>query len=860
MAFKSRYKGKSIIDSPEALFNDLKNRSVQGLLSHQADILRDYQEHAFNKKDVALELPTGSGKTLIGLLIGEFRRRANNERIVYLCLTRQLVHQVVEQSASKYGIKTNAFVGRQASYDPTARSEYSNSEAIAVTTYNGLFNINPVFYNPDVIILDDAHAAENYVTRFWSVSISRSEQETLYKQILSVIRHIIPRSQYIRMESDNPSPSDRQWVEKVPTPKFFDIIPTLIALLDEHTQSENMRFAWSLIRDQLSACHLYLSWNEVLIRPLLPPSLVHEPFNGASQRIYMSATLGSGGDLERITGVQTIHRLAAPKGWDKHGIGRRLFFFPEVSLTEDKAEEVVIEMTRHTLRTLVLVPDFNSANSFRDVLEKHTKHEVFDASDLEKTKDEFLKSKSAVAILANRFEGIDLFGDECRLLVVKGLPRTTNLHERFLETRMASTVILNDRIRTRIVQAIGRCTRSATDYAAVCVLGQELTDSLLQSQNIKLFHPELQAELQFGYAESKVATPDDYLENLDIFLIHGSDWDEVDQEIVARRDDMIKSPEPAMGQLLVAAKHEVDFQYAMWREDYVGAVEYASRVLQSLDGDDLKGYRGFWYYLAGSAAWLASQNGDPSFASVARQRFSQAASCTHSVTWLRTLGQHESQKQSAGDPFLATVIENLESVLQRLGTSSDRKFEKRVHEILNDLNGDDSALFENAHVQLGRMLGYQADNSDETAGPDPWWIVGDDLCIVAEDKTEGDQSTPVGANKVRQAVSHPTWIRKNVQELNQDARIISAMITTAKTINKAAMTFVEDVSYWHIDDFRSWAEKALGVVRQARLSFTGTGDEQWRSQAMQMYRDAGIDPLSVVAFLEQSLLSNLPTS
>ncbi|MHB1683533.1 MAG: DEAD/DEAH box helicase family protein [Bacilli bacterium] len=138
MAFKSRYKGKSVIDSPEVLFNDLKNRSVQGLLSHQADILRDYQEHALNKKDVALELPTGSGKTLIGLLIGEFRRRANNEHVVYLCPTRQLVHQVVEQSASKYGIKTNAFVGKQTSYDPVARSEYSNSESIAVTTYNGL--------------------------------------------------------------------------------------------------------------------------------------------------------------------------------------------------------------------------------------------------------------------------------------------------------------------------------------------------------------------------------------------------------------------------------------------------------------------------------------------------------------------------------------------------------------------------------------------------------------------------------------------------------------------------------------------------------------------------------------------------
>ena len=49
-------------------------------------------------------------------------------------------------------------------------------------------------------------------------------------------------------------------------------------------------------------------------------------------RIYwynMSATLGAGGDLERITGRSAIHRIPAPTGWDRQGIGRRFFIIPK---------------------------------------------------------------------------------------------------------------------------------------------------------------------------------------------------------------------------------------------------------------------------------------------------------------------------------------------------------------------------------------------------------------------------------------------------------------------------------------------------------------------------------------------------
>jgi superfamily II DNA or RNA helicase len=67
------------------------------LWSHQADLLRTYaDEQHVAAPDLALELPTGSGKTLVGLLIAEWRRRSKRHRVVYACLTRQLASQVAD--------------------------------------------------------------------------------------------------------------------------------------------------------------------------------------------------------------------------------------------------------------------------------------------------------------------------------------------------------------------------------------------------------------------------------------------------------------------------------------------------------------------------------------------------------------------------------------------------------------------------------------------------------------------------------------------------------------------------------------------------------------------------------------------
>ena len=133
-------------------------RAHRFLWAHQNEILEAYNDKHLNTQDIALELPTGTGKTLIGLLIAEFRRRRLEDRALYLAPTRQLAHQV-GGLARQYGIPAEVCLAP--AYEGMNR--WMLGGRIAVTVYSSLFNVNPVFGIPNTIILDDAHAAEDYL-------------------------------------------------------------------------------------------------------------------------------------------------------------------------------------------------------------------------------------------------------------------------------------------------------------------------------------------------------------------------------------------------------------------------------------------------------------------------------------------------------------------------------------------------------------------------------------------------------------------------------------------------------------------------------------------------------------------------
>lgn len=456
MAFKIPDSKATCPDDPESLFRDLRKRTVPGLLSHQADLLRSYLAVHMQYADIALQLPTGSGKTLVGLLIAEWRRRKYGERVVYLCPTRQLVNQVAQQARGKYGIDVHAFTGSKTSYDARASADWQSADAVAVTTYSSLFNTNPFFSDANLVILDDAHSAENYVSAFWSLLIEKSnpEHEAAFSALLGVVTRLLPSSDKSRLAAKARDAEDMQWVEKLPTPAFQSVISEVVSLLDEHTQGNSLRYSWSTLRDSLHACHLYISRRAILIRPLIPPSNTHAPFAGAKQRLYMSATLGTGGDLERVTGRQPIHKIPVPLGWDKQGIGRRFFLFPKRSLDDDATEHFITESIKIAGRALYLVPDERSAEVIRQTIVKTVGCQVFDATEIEKSKQPFINSDKAVAVIANRYDGIDLVDNDCRLLLADGLPGGANLQERFFVLRVTAQLLLDDRILTRLVQGV----------------------------------------------------------------------------------------------------------------------------------------------------------------------------------------------------------------------------------------------------------------------------------------------------------------------------------------------------------------------------------------------------------------------
>ncbi|MHB1141658.1 MAG: DEAD/DEAH box helicase [Sulfuricaulis sp.] len=853
MAFKKAGPKSAVPDSPDKLLLDLPRRKIPDVLPHQREVMRAYAQQACDKPDVALQLPTGSGKTLVGLLIAEWRRRKNQERVVYLCPTNQLVNQAVEQAEEKYGLSVLGFTGAIRDYEPSAKTSYRDASQIAVTNVSSLFNVNPFFNDADIVIVDDTHAAEGYVSDHWSVRVEREKVEhaALHSALCGVLKRMLDPTNFARLSGNWNSPADRSWVDKVPTPSFQKIRHEVAEIIDTHVGSTRLQYGWRMLREHLHACQLYLSSHEILIRPLIPPTWTHGPFDNAKQRIYMSATLGAGGDLERLLGRRGIYRLPIPEGWDRHGVGRRFFIFPEMMFDKEETKALRRKMMSIAGRSLVLVPSDALHQEIVKDIQENLRFPIFSADDIEESKKGFVAEPKAVAVVANRYDGIDFPGDECRLLFVDGLPKATNLQERFLMSRMGANILFNERVQTRVLQAIGRCTRSLEDYSAVVISGGELPDYLADIHRRTFLHPELQAEIEFGAEQSKDMGFRDIIENFEVFLKNGKEWEEVNEQIVALRKQATQQAFPAIDELSKVVTHEIGFQERLWQGDYEDALGYAERVLGGLTASELRGYRALWYYLAGSVAWLGGEAGATGLTNKARELFSQAKSTATDIPWLVAIARYQAEQQQTttnDNGALMEQIERVEAVLAQLGTIHDRRFAMREKDILDGLNDEDK--FEQAHKLLGELIGFDSHKEETEGSPDPWWIAGG-VCLVFEDHV-GAKNDSVSVAKARQVSTHPAWMRENVDAC-KNADILPVLVTPATKVKQAALPHLANVALWRVNEFKKWAHAAIAVVRKLRQTFTEPGDLAWRAEAAVAFQQNCIDAEGLAKLLRTQL-------
>jgi hypothetical protein len=782
-------------------------------------VLRKYHGEHLRTPDLALELPTGSGKTLPALLIAEWRRTSLGQRVVYACLTTQLANQVYG-AALREGISAVALHGRAVEWDTADAAKYDRSDAVAISTYSTIFNSNPKLTIPGTLIFDDAHAGEQFVAQAWSVAVSRADEPEPYRALLDAIRPELSALLVRRLESTDPDPKTRSDVGLLPISAMQGRVPHIDAVLA--AQQGNMKFRYTQIRSHLDKCLLYFGWDGFLIRPYLPPTNFHEHFSTPEQRIYVSATLGDGGELERAFGRSPITRLPIPAGWDQRASGRRFFVFPEL-IRGDVARQLTRSVIKRARKGLLLTPSNRQlaaacANLVPDGFE------VFGKGEIEQSLDEFARADSGVLALANRYDGIDLADDSCRVTVLDGLPTGTHLQERFLIGSLRAGRVLDERLRTRVIQGAGRCTRGLKDYSVVVIVGDELTRFFQRTEVRNALRQETQAEIAFGIENSTVE-PSGLLDLVTSCLEQDEDWQEEAEPIIAdMRREAIRSEPAGTGSLAASVDGEVRAWDQVWSGDLEAASETAVEVAQILTDGVLAPYRAFWLYLA--ASWRAITAGDledPVLAASATNLLKRAHAAAKGTSWLRELAPLKLGEQEV-DPLDEVAVASAANHLAR--KMSGTKWLEKSEQMLSGLRSTDPKEFEPALTTLGQLLGAEAFKPAEKGRADSVWIFGDMWWLTLEAKSDAKAEGAVSMENVRQTNTQLDSLRGDRRRDAPDGSL-SVIITPKQVVDPDALQIaLPHVCMVGPEDVVSLGSDAVAAWRSIRLSGTDlTGPE-----------------------------------
>lgn len=765
MAFKKNTAPELTAESPEKLFPLLprtgKNRD--GLWSQQVDLLREYVAGNLNAKDLSIELPTGTGKTLTGLLVADWRRRERRGRTIYACPTKQLVRQVVS-SARAEGIPVVDLSGPATNWDAADRFEYERGRATAVVAYSSVFNVAPKLITADLLIFDDAHAGEQYVSQAYTVQVHRRDHAGIWEDIVEALRPALNDERHRQLTQTSPGGGTRDQVDAMFLALRDDWLAPLGRALERletepDQAARSASFAYRAIARNLSACTLYLSWDKVEVRPSVPPTFENALFASANQRLYLSATLGAAGELERAFGRPNIKRLALPESAPTPKSGRRFLVFPTL-VPDCDPNELTRELLSKFERAVVITPSESRAKEAERELAP-SGWKVFSKNDVEASFDEFAETKQAVTILANRYDGIDLPGSTCRAVALHGFPGVTNLQERFYATRAKSTSVSDERVRSRIVQGTGRCTRGPRDWSLVIIADPETTTYLSRDEYRTTLDPDLQAEVLFGLDQS-VASVDDVRENVDMFLEQGASWHEDAEPVIAelRAQAVRMFPAPA-APLAAGAKLEVEALEKLWHEDWKAAAEGLSSAADALAFvREAKGYQATLLFQAAVLMDRAGrQQQQEELARVADALAEKAIAAANPSMWMNAYLPFDGRGKLPDSAALQSAVSVLTESLDRIG--SPTKLQGKLNQMHAGLGQTQAKAYEAALTELGKFLGADAFKPSGDGRTDSAWCWGNDLWITLEAKSEHKPAGVISIDDVRQINAHLDLVAKD---------------------------------------------------------------------------------------------------
>jgi hypothetical protein len=304
--------------------------------------------------------------------------------------------------------------------------------------------------------------------------------------------------------------------------------------------------------------------------------------------------------------------------------------------------------------------------------------------------------------------------------------------------------------------------------------------------------------------------------------------------------------------------NEVDFQYEIWNKNYEKAFSIIKNIISELNTPALRGYKKYWLYLAGWVSYKLFIDGNLQYEKLSKNFIEEFCNDNIGIRWsgelISKMFDNRINVQVNDNYYMGDIISQVEHTL--VGYNVDRKFNNRVNEILSGLKSGDGKKFEKSHNDLGNFLGYISINHDSSAAPDPYWIINNKLCIVSEDKIY-EKNKPIPVKDVREAMGHRDWITTNEKLLDNDAEIITVLVSNSTSIDEAALPFANNIYYLYSEDLIEWANKSMNILRSVKDVFTEEGDSVWRDSAAKKFIDNKITPKDFIDLVKRTPLSKL---
>ena len=666
----------------------------------------------YSSTDIVLKVSTGAGKTTIGLLYLYGHMKMTKEVSVYLCPTVQLMEQVIEE-ARRLGIEAHAYRAGETFPNPACTC----GDAVLVCTYEKMFNAKSTFQRADVnivpnaLVLDDAHAGVECVRAAMSLNLRGGAFDEV-KRILEPACKQFSFATWMDLTTNAPT------VFEVPHWIWSDSHDAVLAALNPHAEDDDFRFVWPYLRENLLHCRCILS-NEVgEVAPEIPPILMVRAFSKAKHRLFMSATLADDAVLVRELGASLEAAKAPICPPSDRGLGERMVIAPSLvdhSLDRGFVVRLAADLAR-SYNVVVLTSSKQQADDWVAVGARYFSGENF-AEGVELLQNP--ASGIRFAVFAQRFDGVDLPDDACRVLIIDGKPFGQSLCDTRDDAMTGAACGTRNRTVYRIEQGMGRAVRSHKDYAVVILAGEDLS-TFVGRQDVQTALTDdtrsqiaLSEELSKHLRGSGVAPAIAVRQLIDQCLKRDDGWKEFYNQKVRLAARPSRSIDD--GSISLAAAERDAYVRASQNQPVEACKNYEAALNSAQLSDEERGIH------QQRLARLYHQFDTPAaFALQQTAKYKNLSLPTPPVTVKRVLTVNE-----------MPVAQRVVAWLQQFANLNAAVIEaKRIHDAL-DYSVKPKQL-EATLLELGTALGAESSRPDENfhVGPDNLWFWGDNAFVI----------------------------------------------------------------------------------------------------------------------------------